>query len=35
MGRICYSVQKLSYSGWTDEDQEGISVAEVGEHVSQ
>jgi hypothetical protein len=36
MGGIFYSVQKLPYFYWTDEDQEeGIFVAEVGKHVSQ
>jgi hypothetical protein len=36
MGGICYSVQELSYTYWTDEDQEEIIfVAKAGEHVSQ
>jgi hypothetical protein len=36
MGGVCYSVQELPHTCWTDEDQEeGIFIAEAGEHVSQ
>jgi hypothetical protein len=36
LGRIHYTVQKLSHSCWTDEDQkEKILITKVGQHVSQ
>jgi hypothetical protein len=36
MSGICYSVQELPHTCWTDEVQEErVSVAETGEHVSQ
>jgi hypothetical protein len=35
LGRICYTIKKLPYSCWTDEDkEEGIPITEARQHIS-